>query len=76
MDGSLQAIQYELFVPGQPDRERAVQLFFEPDTTEEQRENVIRKYSVSWIVLNPRLGLYRPGAVRHTAALPPRRSGL
>ncbi len=49
------ASNYELFVPDQPARERAVNLFFNADVTEEQRQMIIREYSVSWIVLNPKM---------------------
>jgi len=47
------AIHYELFVPGQANGAKAVDLFFSPTGTESQREEIIRDYNVRWIALNP-----------------------
>lgn len=64
------AMHYELFVPNQPQREQAVRLFFSPAATEQQREDVIHRFDVQWIVLNPKFlreeifrALLRPSAV-------------
>ena len=46
------AIHFELFVPNQPQRLAAVEQFFSPTATNQQREQILREYDVKWIVLN------------------------
>ena len=45
------ALHYELFVPDQPQRTIDLNNFFSSDN-EAERDAVIRKYGVAWIVLN------------------------
>ncbi|MGD0118366.1 MAG: hypothetical protein ABSD30_09890 [Candidatus Binatus sp.] len=47
----LAALHYELFVPDQPQRTIDLNNFFSSDN-EAERDAVIRKYGVAWIVLN------------------------
>jgi hypothetical protein len=46
------AMHFELFIPNQPQRLEAIEQFFSSDATEQEREQILRKYNVQWIVLD------------------------
>lgn len=47
------ALHYEFFVPDQGDRRRDLDRFFTPGIPEEERNAILNRYDVRWIVLDP-----------------------
>ena len=46
------ALHDELLVSGQVDRERDVNVFLAPGTSDERRDEIINRYGVRWIIIN------------------------